>query len=80
MRPTDRSGASSGIQAPPVQLSDEDLDRLADWELNGRQIKRAIKIASIFASKQSGAMAMKHLDVVIKLRDSSGAVLGSAKT
>lgn len=63
----------------PAQLSDEDLDKLADWELNGRQIKSAIKTASIFASKQGGPMTMKHLDVVIKLRNSSGAMLGLAK-
>lgn len=65
---------------PPAQLSDEDLDRLADWELNGRQIKSAIKTSSIFASKQGGPMTIKHLDVVIMLRNSSGALLGSAKT
>ncbi|KAJ0108326.1 hypothetical protein J7T55_005303 [Diaporthe amygdali] len=64
----------------PTQLSDEDLDRLADWQLNGRQIKSAVKTASIFASKQGGPMTMKHLDVVITLRNSSGALLGSAKT
>lgn len=65
---------------PPAQLSDEDLDRLADWELNGRQIKSAIKTASMFASSQGGPMTMNHLDVVIMLRDSTGALLGSAKT
>lgn len=65
---------------PAAQLSEEDLDRLADWELNGRQIKSAIKTASIFASQQGGPMTMKHLDVVIKLRNSSGALIGSAKT
>lgn len=64
----------------PTELSDEDLDRLADWQLNGRQIKSAVKTASIFASKQGGPMTMKHLDVVITLRNSSGALLGSAKT
>lgn len=64
---------------PPAQLSDEDLDRLADWELNGRQIKSAIKTASMFASSQGGPMTMKHLDVVIMLRNSTRALLGSAK-
>lgn len=66
--------------SPAAQLSDEDLDRLADWELNGRQIKSAIKTASMFASQQGGLMMMKHLDVVIKLRNRSGALIGSGKT
>lgn len=69
-----------GKITPPAQLSDEDLDRLANWELNGRQIKSAIKTASMFASNQGGPMTMKHLDVVIMLRNSTGALLGSAKT
>lgn len=69
-----------GEIAPPAQLSDEDLDRLADWDLNGRQIKSAIKTASIFACKQGGPMTKKHLDVVIALRNSTGGLLGSAKT
>lgn len=66
--------------SPPAQLSDEYMVRLADWELNGRQIKSAIKTASMFASQQGGTMTTKHLDVVIKLRNSSAAMLGSAKT
>lgn len=65
---------------PPAQLNEEDLDKLADWELNGRQIKSAIKTASIFASKQGGLMTKKHLDVVNTLRNNSGAMIGSAKT
>lgn len=65
---------------PPAQISDEERDRLADWVLNGRQIKSAVKTASIFALKQGGPMTIKHLDVVIKLRNSSGVMKGSAET
>lgn len=55
---------------PPdeVQLGPEDLTRLSRWELNGRQIKSAIKTARILASRDKAPLEMRHLEVVLQVR------------
>lgn len=51
-----------------VQLSPEDLTRLSQWVLNGRQIKSAIKTARILASQDKTPLQMRHLEVVLQVR------------
>ena len=55
---------------PPesVELSEEDLDHLARWLINGRQIKSAIKTARILALSQKARLGKRHLDVVLNIR------------
>lgn len=55
---------------PPddVQLTPEDLIRLSQWVLNGRQIKSAIKTARILASQDKSPLKMKHLVAVLNIR------------
>jgi len=54
---------------PPseVQLSERDFDELAKTEMNGRDIKNAIKTSLILA-KSDKPLKIDHLDVVIGIR------------
>jgi SpoVK/Ycf46/Vps4 family AAA+-type ATPase len=50
------------------QFGDPEIDRLADVELNGRQIKNVIKTAQLLASKQDIPLSFGHVDTVMRLR------------
>ncbi|KAF1993265.1 P-loop containing nucleoside triphosphate hydrolase protein [Amniculicola lignicola CBS 123094] len=51
-----------------IDVSAEDLDLLAKWDFNGRQIKSAIKTACILAAKKQELLNVRHLNVVLELR------------
>ncbi|KAI0911695.1 P-loop containing nucleoside triphosphate hydrolase protein [Ustulina deusta] len=51
-----------------VDLGEQDIDSLAEWPLNGRQIKSAIKTARILATHGNMPLRMHHLDIVLKIR------------
>ncbi|KAI1121089.1 P-loop containing nucleoside triphosphate hydrolase protein [Nemania abortiva] len=51
-----------------VDLSGQDLDSLAEWPLNGRQIKSAIKTAKILAGHENVPLRMRHLTIVLNIR------------
>jgi ATPase family associated with various cellular activities (AAA) len=50
-----------------LDLSEEDLPALAKLNLNGRQIKSAIKTAQLLATSKGEKLATTHLDAVLKL-------------
>jgi SpoVK/Ycf46/Vps4 family AAA+-type ATPase len=50
------------------QFGNADIDRLADVQLNGRQIKNVLKTAQLLASKQDVPLAFGHVDTVMRLR------------
>lgn len=52
-------------------FSDEQLDQLAVTQLNGRQIKNTIKIASLLAWSQQKELGFEHVQVVLNLRNSN---------
>jgi len=60
-----------------VELTDADLSELADEELNGRQIKSAIKTASILAASEKSSLKLRHLKVVIGMRKKASKALSS---
>lgn len=64
---------------PPddIQLTPEDLIRLSQWVLNGRQIKSAIKTARILASQDKSPLKMKHLVTVLHIRRRGSKLLNS---
>ena len=49
-------------------ISEADLDALAEVELNGRQIKSAIKTATMLAAKKKEPLAVRHATAVMELR------------
>ncbi|KAF1846405.1 P-loop containing nucleoside triphosphate hydrolase protein [Cucurbitaria berberidis CBS 394.84] len=57
------------LDAKDFDIDDADLVKLAQWKFNGRQIKSAIKTARILAAKKREPLNIRHLDIVLKLRD-----------
>ncbi|KAL6359665.1 hypothetical protein LRP88_07086 [Fusarium phalaenopsidis] len=64
---------------PPdsVDLDDADLDSLSRWDINGRQIKSAIKTARIMAANGGALLGVRHLDIVLDIRRRGSKVLGT---
>ena len=51
-----------------MQISDGDFAALAKEELNGQEIKSAVKTALILASREGGSLKRCHLDIVVGIR------------
>lgn len=49
-------------------ISDADLDALAEHDLNGRQIKNAVKTAMILATKRRVPLCLGNFNAVLRLR------------
>ncbi|KAI0419362.1 P-loop containing nucleoside triphosphate hydrolase protein [Xylaria grammica] len=56
------------LPSSAADLHDKDLDSLAEWPLNGRQIKSAVKTAHILASHEDLPVRMDHLAIVLEIR------------
>ena len=50
------------------KFSEQELDKLAEVSLNGRQIKNVLKTAQLLAVRKEEALESKHVDIVLKLR------------
>ncbi|KAM6519911.1 hypothetical protein FALCPG4_013485 [Fusarium falciforme] len=64
---------------PPdsVDLGNADLDNLSRWDINGRQIKSAIKTARIMAVNEGAPLGVRQLDMVLNIRRRGSKVLGT---
>lgn len=51
-----------------------DIDRLANCELNGREIKHAVQTAQAVALVEGEVLAMKHLEEVLSIARSGTTV------
>jgi ATP-dependent 26S proteasome regulatory subunit len=49
-----------------------DLDTLAEYELDGRQIKSAMKTAHLLASDKGEITGFRHIQTVLKIRKRKG--------
>jgi len=49
-------------------VTEKDFDKLAEAELNGRQIKSAVKTAQMLAGRERNKLGMDHLKKVLRLR------------
>lgn len=56
-------------------LGDDDINKLAQRELNGRQIKSAVKMALLLAARKREPLDMHHFETVLEIRDKSRFVL-----
>jgi SpoVK/Ycf46/Vps4 family AAA+-type ATPase len=56
-------------------ISDQTLDRLAEEELNGREIKNIVKTARLLSSRENTLLAKEHVDTVLRVRKASALVL-----
>lgn len=48
-------------------FSDSDLDLLAKYEMNGRDIKNVLKTAKLLASRQGNQLGVGHIESVLKI-------------
>ncbi|KAI8945343.1 P-loop containing nucleoside triphosphate hydrolase protein [Xylaria longipes] len=65
---------------PSSAVQQAELERLSRIKLNGRQIKNVVKTARLLASREQKALALEHLEVVLRVKnclpvDSSQAVV-----
>jgi SpoVK/Ycf46/Vps4 family AAA+-type ATPase len=56
-------------------LGDDDINKLAQRQLNGRQIKSAVKMALLLAARKREPLAMHHFDIVLEIREKARSVL-----
>lgn len=57
------------------QISDKEIDDLGHHQLNGRQIKSAIKTSCMIALHEKSPLSMHHLEMVISLRDKAATMM-----
>ena len=56
-----------GASSQGHEISDEDLDRLAAYAMNGREIKNVLKTAQLLASQKGTKLQFEHVDVVMSI-------------
>ncbi|KAF2145589.1 uncharacterized protein K452DRAFT_243751 [Aplosporella prunicola CBS 121167] len=54
-----------------AEFSAEQLDSLAEKQLNGRQIKNILKTAQLLATKKEAALDFGYVDTVLRLREAN---------
>ena len=60
-----------------AEIGEEDVKQLAKSVLNGRHIKSAIKTGCILAANEQVPLNLKHLQVVLAVRNEAAKLLGS---
>ena len=60
------------------EFSDEELEKLAERQMNGRQIKNVLKTSQLLASKQEEPLGFTHVDTVLRLRERNVRKIGAA--
>ncbi|GJE84885.1 P-loop containing nucleoside triphosphate hydrolase protein [Phanerochaete sordida] len=57
----------SRSQVNPKDVTDEDIDRLSQFPLNGRQIKNAVSTAKSIAMDQESRLLVEHVNTVLEV-------------
>jgi hypothetical protein len=55
------------LQVDRSAMTDDDIGRLAEIELNGRQIKNVVKMAGLLAAENNGKLKPEHLLTVLRI-------------
>ncbi|KAK5629032.1 hypothetical protein RRF57_004747 [Xylaria bambusicola] len=63
---------------PQPLINDQEVRELAEYPLNGRQIKSAIKTATILATSEGCPVMLRHLKIVLNLRQKAIKLMGPA--
>jgi SpoVK/Ycf46/Vps4 family AAA+-type ATPase len=61
------------------RLGEVDIKKLAKRQLNGRQIKSAVKTAHLLAAHKREPLALEHLEVVLQIREKARQVIGDKR-
>ncbi|KAL1836218.1 hypothetical protein VTJ49DRAFT_5413 [Mycothermus thermophilus] len=59
--------AATGAETGDDALTDEDIKELAAWQLNGREIKTAVKMARIWCDHKQYALTLSRLENAIRV-------------
>jgi SpoVK/Ycf46/Vps4 family AAA+-type ATPase len=69
--PTDEAGegvtADVPVPFPSESISEEELEELAAWNLNGREIKTAVKMVTTWCAHKGHAMTLERLENGIRV-------------
>lgn len=57
----------ASMQLDTSHLLQGDVDEMARWDLNGRQIKNAVKMAGLLANVEATPLRMKHIETVVRI-------------
>lgn len=68
-------GFISRTSKDSVQIEEQDIEILAETNLNGRQIKSAMKTACILAQTQGVKLNLGHLKTVLKVREKASTLI-----
>jgi AAA+ superfamily predicted ATPase len=63
------------IPSHAIRVDEEDLDVLAAWDVNGRQIKSAVKTGRILAAHRREPLNLGHLELVLNVRKKGSELL-----
>lgn len=67
---------SNGSGASTTDITEQDLQRIAKEELNGRQIKNIVKTARLLAAGDKEALGLDHIETVLRVKRGDRAYLG----
>ena len=56
-----------GVSAQTEDFSKDDLDELAGYTMNGREIKNVVRTAKLLASKRWEALGIEHVRTVLAI-------------
>jgi SpoVK/Ycf46/Vps4 family AAA+-type ATPase len=63
----DTGDKSTATAIARPDFSDEDLDRLCNFKMNGREIKNVLKTAQLLATMKEEGLTVKHIETVMKV-------------
>lgn len=55
----------NGASSQANEIGEEELDKLASFPMNGREIKNVFKTAQLLASKKNVSLALGHIKTVL---------------
>ncbi|KAM0804807.1 putative AAA family ATPase [Usnea florida] len=58
---------NASSKGKPHDFSDKDLDKLAGYKMNGREIKNVLKTAQLLASKKGKGLCYQHVESVLAI-------------
>lgn len=63
-------------RVPPkqIRITDEDVEKLAEWKLNGREIKNMVKTSRLLAASMNSPLLVEHIQRLRKIREKADAL------
>jgi len=62
----------SSLPSPLANAEERDLDTLAEWKMNGRDIEKVMQAAQLLASDEEQSMGLGHIQTVLRITQIGG--------